>query len=1044
MEAVHWTLPDGSVVSVRVHTAVNVTKDPALADRLVTGNLNWVQPGGSDELQPVSVPVLYHDEEARLFVLILPEAFRGRELAERAALLRALSEDKSHPVPRYVLNFSVVYGDDGLALLLDRSAGGFQGPPLDDFELAEREEAIVSREAKLAEWEERLLAQQQELELDLKQREILDRGGTDRVQGEIRHRELELTRREKELREVEQHLVEQRVEVERLEELLVHRERELDRQEKRGVASAPETDTTDSPTRVADRASMEAAARQSAGIAGADTSGLILDSPPRRGLRARMGADLGPVEGEEGDVLPADDDSVGEPGDAEPEETDLSEMSDELLDAEGDASRVPSRRRRRHRDTATTSLAEAVLAVAEEEDDRGPEHASAPEADSEAEHGERARPELPPELSHWLEEEAPGPVTYHRDGVLHVAAVLLSEDAELFVGVDPAALFQLHLLPGYPLIALGLVAEAGVHSEQEAPPAVFWTLDVLEEADQQLMDHLMEDFRFVLQLYDDTLTEVLTAEVHFPLEENVKIVRERALLVVQELSETPDPEAARRAFEDPDYQWLPETELPFAPDDFAELEKAVDVARALPLIAEWSAPEREDELILRRSFPASSWRRMRLGVLRKAIEFGLWMDKDLRRLALESGYATSRKDLLRGCLAGFERVCLGELPGGLSPVAEHENWSALLEEAERLGVPVDPTWEQLSEAASKRREFAESEEEEQDAVSEPAAGEPEDEPSDGGGEEAQEVDDEDVEEVGEDDMILEEGAGGTAGGEEGRIRGEPELADPDRGDSAVDVTEMSPAELVLMLNHESMRLDAGLELTRRGELKAVPELFITLEQMSRREVIRLFPHLVGLGEDVEQSLLESLRSGSTLIRQGSALALGALRCERAVDALLDLLLDEPTEIWREVAQALGDLGGSALMSLAARVRHADAEQRERLAVAVAAILLEGAHREKVVDLTASRDEGAAQVARRALEIESERRLEEDEADGELPSRELTTLFFSRRFFDALANDERELGEDDILDEEDIVDERDVMTEEPLPADAVDPAVEPEP
>jgi hypothetical protein len=120
------------------------------------------------------------------------------------------------------------------------------------------------------------------------------------------------------------------------------------------------------------------------------------------------------------------------------------------------------------------------------------------------------------------------------------------------------------------------------------------------------------------------------------------------------------------------------------------------------------------------------------------------------------------------------------------------------------------------------------------------------------------------------------------------------------------------------------------------------------------------------------------------------------------------------------------------MTVAAQIRHATGQQWERISHAMAAISFESGQRDLLVDLSSSRDGDAATVARRALEILSERRLEEDGLDEDLPPRDKPALFFSRRFFDARARAESELEEDDILEEEDIVENGDVMAEEPLP------------
>jgi hypothetical protein len=1063
-ETVHYRIGE-AIGCVRVHTVINASTDPALVERFRSGTLNWVQGPGDEEAERVQVPVAVHDPERRAFALVLPEAFRGRELAERATLLEKLAADPSRPVPRYVVDFDVIYGEAGLGAWLD-------GPLTDEVaavpvevvaegeveraaELDGRESAIVEREGRFAQWEAELEAQATRLRLREAELQRLqaavERGpaepGTMTLEADLRRTLLEVTRKESELREVEHLLLERQAELDRQERELRHRAASAGPEP--GGGRSRSRQASESETREAERESIELAARSARS---GEFSGVRLRpvSAPDAGQEpeARLQAADEPesLRLEADGALAAVTDAGRGAAEEEPAAGDaLGTLDDELSPSEPPAG-PPERRGpppRRPRSTEETPLAQAVLAVAEESGgEETPPEPARPGDEWVAEDTRQgavgvvepvaapmAEPEpLPDELSVWRSAVTPEPIAYVRDGLVHLAAAPSPEAAEDFVGIDPTGFIQLHRLPTHPLVVVGVASESGGASA----PLISWPLDILRDGDVEILDALQRDFRVKLEVYDDDLHELTSREVHFPLEENVRIVRERALILIQQLSsDEPDFVAAVDQLRDQPEAGRAALSPPFSRTVLQDLPQASHVAAALVVVGEWSHADREDELILLRSFPASLWRQLRLKVIRRAIEVGLWMEEHLIQIALDAGFATSRKDLLRGSFAGFERQCLAGANVNLPADVEARNWRALLAEAERLGVPTDASWETLSAAAEAR---ADAPAPEVDADADGAEPEPEPEldatpqAGHGGAEEEAEV-------VEADELIYDdEPAASEASPDEPAANGEPR--EPDLGHRArrapVEredgvLAELALAELAVLLTDPTERLGAALELARRHELGTLPDLFTALDAMSRSEAARLFPLLVSFEEDAEPFLIERLRSGSSLVRQGSALALGALQCTAALDPLIDLLVDEPTGVWREVARAIGDLGPRAIMSLAARIRYTSPELRDRIAAAMTAVAR--AHGPEGLEALAStRDTEAAAVVQSALErLEAELR-ERGEDDAELPPRDQPVRFFTRRFYEARTNDERELEADDILEEQDIIEESDVVEE----------------
>src|SRR5687768_5369460 len=95
-EAFHESCACGFIYAADLHRAVNVTRDPALGTRLIEGTLGAVTCPSCGAAGRIDLPVIYHDEQRRRFILVLPVALRHRELEERAELLLLLARDRGH------------------------------------------------------------------------------------------------------------------------------------------------------------------------------------------------------------------------------------------------------------------------------------------------------------------------------------------------------------------------------------------------------------------------------------------------------------------------------------------------------------------------------------------------------------------------------------------------------------------------------------------------------------------------------------------------------------------------------------------------------------------------------------------------------------------------------------------------------------------------------------------------------------------------------------------------------------------------------------
>lgn len=212
----------------------------------------------------------------------------------------------------------------------------------------------------------------------------------------------------------------------------------------------------------------------------------------------------------------------------------------------------------------------------------------------------------------------------------------------------------------------------------------------------------------------------------------------------------------------------------------------------------------------------------------------------------------------------------------------------------------------------------------------------------------------------------------------------------------------SVAELLALLDDRDQRVEVALELCDRGDAAAVRPVMNAIRRMQRSEAVRVLGAMVKLGPAAAPALTAGLSSSKSFLRHGCALALALLRTEAGSEAVIDALLAEPTEVWREIARAVGHIGPAALMPLAARLGRlgdrAGAAEQERIAWAMAHVGVRGGR--NAIETLAAGSSPVAPVAALALE-----RLEpaaRDDVSDRRPAREVTVnRAFSRRFFEAL-------------------------------------------
>lgn len=223
---------------------------------------------------------------------------------------------------------------------------------------------------------------------------------------------------------------------------------------------------------------------------------------------------------------------------------------------------------------------------------------------------------------------------------------------------------------------------------------------------------------------------------------------------------------------------------------------------------------------------------------------------------------------------------------------------------------------------------------------------------------------------------------------------------------AVDETaipELANEELIGLVEHPKLRRPVALELISRagpGDAELVARVVRAVRKMPREEVLDVMPKVFPLGEAAAGALIDTLSARKTFVRQAAALCLGELQMRRAVRPLVQLLVEEPTEVWEEVARVLSSFGTSLERALKRVTDVAGAEPR--IAYLLAHVRLSG--QGALVDKLAAKDGDAlAAIAQRASEQEERAQIHRSRIEGTTDlSEEDPIREFSRRFLAEVA------------------------------------------
>lgn len=224
----------------------------------------------------------------------------------------------------------------------------------------------------------------------------------------------------------------------------------------------------------------------------------------------------------------------------------------------------------------------------------------------------------------------------------------------------------------------------------------------------------------------------------------------------------------------------------------------------------------------------------------------------------------------------------------------------------------------------------------------------------------------------------------------------------------------STEQLLALLDDKKERVMAAAELCDRGDARAAAPVIGAVKKMSRAEAVRILGKSVKFGPTAAAPLIEGLGSSKAYLRHGCALALALLRTDEGTHAVIDLLVSEPTEIWREIARAIGQIGPAALMPLASHVgRQGDRlppATAERVAWAMAHVAVRGGR--SAIEQMAAGQSVVAPIAQQALTLHANAARDEVRVrPGGADAKDVTVnRAFSKRFFEALEADRPDVAQ----------------------------------
>jgi hypothetical protein len=980
--AIHVTAPSGDLVVATATVSIDAVADPELVTRLHTGTLNSLELDGGVTVA-IHVPIVYHDPAAELLVLVLGDGDRHREVAERIRLLQDIDSDGGH-VPAYAKDFAVVFGASGLAAYLERRAKDALAQ-VD----AQREIGRTRADAERA------------------------RGDADKARGELDKLRGDADQTRSELAAARAELVDARAAAAATRAELGDARAELDRL--RAAATAPSAASGgatvvtampsqlrhDPPTdqiavaqadiertrQALDPAALRRAVAVPAISAADETHDLSAYIAPREpespstqrlelvdpDLEVIESADAPPVEPaparapEHRPSEPPRPPPMRSSRGSIPGVTSLGSATHTVPPTPAPAAAVPAepappaavpadeRRATSDFDKITTDVRTAGELAKEplsgtgfrvEVDDEQTQHGSPPAS---ADPLTTQTLELPlpagSAFDAWIELAATAPTSsFTVDGNGPRLAVLAGEPVARTLSKQLDVRIVLFRLPTYPVVALAIGAPIAFRAPHP-DQLVIVPLDVGTQADRDLLGALSASFRLRVDII-----------------KRGKLMRSVSLVA------------------------------PLADNAGYVLRAAEDHLRGITADGSAASFDRARDAVMAAGFDVLGSQHAEAAEFRDDKLAQLDTAQHLRRaVAMARRFARPAREDYLVCTRGF-------------PLKRwHELRRHVVQIAVTWGIWMGPELAQVAVSegfARSRRDLIVRLDAGFDALRRhPTAFDID-----------QDAADDNLKALAEEAKALGVELKKAAPVKNGHIASDDVVAvagSIEHTPTASVPKGMTVEELMLLLDDRSRRVSAALELCERGDARAAGPVIGVVQKLSRAEAVRVLGSSVRFGGAAADPLLAGLKSNKAFLRHGCALALAMLRTEAGTQAVIELLLEEPTEVWREIARAVGQIGQTALMPLAAQAGRLNDRLTpaiaERVAWAMAHVAVRGG--KTALEALAAGHSVVAPVARKAIDLvelaTNDHTLVRNNTGGDPPRDVTVNRAFSRRFFEAL-------------------------------------------
>ena len=476
------------------------------------------------------------------------------------------------------------------------------------------------------------------------------------------------------------------------------------------------------------------------------------------------------------------------------------------------------------------------------------------------------------------------------DRVLAMAQVDPERAARVVDG-NPTFFVQLHEIDGYPLVSLLL---ASLDERDQIVEGFGWSLDPAPDGDRLVLERLRDRTKLRAAFYGPTGRRVRAVEIAAPFSTNVAWILERANELLKKPGRVKYPEA-REKF-DAGLPRLGTMRHNFTRESFAEATSTSEVKLAAGIVGYWSKSDTFQYLIANRCFPLEHFRSIQRRVTRRAAEAGIFINRPLRRVALELGLADDERSLVELLIANFAETSISIRANNLESADQWDNWDALLGLGEEMGIPPDPDVVELAEVSLKRAQEAEE-----------LADKRQD------GDETHTIEDDRKAESPHESLVIAKRSEST-----GITYFLPNNAVLDTFD---DLASMSREDLELLLNDANGRLEAAQMLIERFGASGTPAALEAAEKMNAAQVAALALFIESKAGGLEAELVRCIESGGPSATYVAARGLAAVKSTSAIPALIDALIDDQRETDRpRFAEAIAEYGEKLLPALTRAIK----------------------------------------------------------------------------------------------------------------------------